>query len=146
MTCPSVSRITPPRGSRSKRRSHLATSKVYLISTLRPPLGFKKEHEMDLPLGFSTHSATQVSLPSSSTKLTWHFCLSLLALSLNQLDLARFLQGNARCRSWLVSENSRPSNLSLRYSVNPSKARPAKSFSAMVRLEHRFLTSLNRLK
>jgi hypothetical protein len=42
--------------------------------------------------------------------------------------------GRARCRIWLVSENYRPSNLSLRYGVKPANARSAKSFSAMVRL------------
>jgi hypothetical protein len=54
--CPSVSRITPPRSSRSKR-CHFDMSKVYLISSLCPPLGFKKEHEMDLSPGFSTYLA-----------------------------------------------------------------------------------------
>jgi hypothetical protein len=55
---PSVSQITPPRISRSKRQSHFDTSKVYLISSLRPLLGFKKEHKMGFvpsffnPLGY----------------------------------------------------------------------------------------------
>jgi hypothetical protein len=34
--CSSASRITPARSSRSKRRSHFDTSKVYLISSFRP--------------------------------------------------------------------------------------------------------------
>jgi hypothetical protein len=58
VTCPSVSHITPPSSSKSKRRSHFDMSKVYIISSLCPPLGFKKEHEMGLSPGFSTHSAT----------------------------------------------------------------------------------------
>jgi hypothetical protein len=103
LTCPSVSRITPPWSSKSKRRSHFITSKVYLISSLYPLLGFTKEHEMGLSLGFSTHSATQISLPSSSSsssskKCTWCFSLSSLALSQNRLEGGHgfiFAQGRA---------------------------------------------------
>src|SRR4051812_36225736 len=108
----------------SKILSHLLTSKVYLISSLLAGVGFRAAHAKGFDLGARTHSAIHISTSSSlaeslscSITLIVGFSLSLFLLSLNRLygltSLARFSCAQDFCKTWLTSENSCPSNLSL---------------------------------